>query len=185
MTGMHEVSQRERCGFTDWMDHGPWRSQSVRVALAVVVIGLGFWVAGLKTEPSQNKLDQTTATASATTNPAPDPRWHWNRPFPFYVRMGASYVAAYCIGWLFRRVVRLILVLGALGLALLGLGKLAGWDTTRTWEQLVQGSEWTRHEADAGKNYLKGLLPSASAAGVGMFMGFRRRNQTRVQVSTS
>jgi hypothetical protein len=62
--------------------------------------------------------------------------------FHFYVRMGASYVAAYCIGWLFRRLMRLILVVCALAIALLAYGKFAGWDMTHAQERVKHSGEW-------------------------------------------
>ena len=68
------------------------------------------------------------------------------------------------------------LVVGALGLLLLGYGKLAGWDMTPAQEKMKRGGEWAQREATTAKDYLRGLLPSATAAGIGMFLGFRRRN---------
>jgi hypothetical protein len=164
----------------DWFGDGPWRSKSVLAALAIVVIGLGFWISDIKTEPPQNQADQTTTDAPKITPLDSGTHWNWSKPFPFYVRMGASYVAAYCIGWLFRRVLRLILVVSVLAIALLAYGKFAGWDMTHTQEQVKHGNEWARHTATVEKDRLKSLLPSATTGAVGMFMGFWRRSQTRV-----
>ncbi len=51
----------------------------------------------------------------------------------------------YCIGWLFRRVLRLILVVSVLAIALLAYGKFTGWDMTHTQEQVQHSGEWARH----------------------------------------
>ena len=81
---------------------------------------------------------------------------------------------------LFRRVMRVILVAGALGLLLLGYGKLAGWDITATQEKMKCDGEWAQRDATIAKDYFRGLLPSATAPGIGMFLGFRRRNNSVV-----
>ncbi len=94
--------------------------------------------------------------------------------------MGASYVAAYCLGWLFRRVLRLILIVSLLVIAFLAYGRLAGLNVTQAQVQVKQSRGWARHVMVTEKDHLKGLLPSATAGAVGMFLGFRRRNQARV-----
>jgi hypothetical protein len=171
--------------FTGWTGDGPWRSKSVLAALAVVVVGLGFWCSDIKSKPSHNDTNNAAAHAPGVTASQPDgaptgPHWNWSKPFPFYVRMGASYVAGFCLGWLFRRVLRLILVVSALAIALLAYGKLAGCDMTRPQEQIKHGSEWAQHEASAKMDYLKHLLPSATTGGIGVFWGFRRRSKATV-----
>jgi uncharacterized membrane protein (Fun14 family) len=176
---MNGFSERARNIVTDWFGDGPWRSKSVLVALAVIVIGLVFWISDIKTEPPQDKIVQTTDAPKITPLDS-GTHWNWSKPFPFYVRMGASYAAAYCIGWLFRRVLRLILVVSVLAIALLAYGKFAGWDMTHTQEQVKHGNEWARHTATVEKDHLKSLLPSATAGAVGMFMGFWRRNKAGV-----
>jgi uncharacterized membrane protein (Fun14 family) len=176
---MNGFSERARNVAADWFGDGPWRSKSVLAALAAIVIGLGFWISDIKTEPFK-KADQTNTAAPKITPLDSGAHWNWSKPFPFYVRMGASYVAAYCIGWLFRRLMRLILVVCALAIALLAYGKFAGWDMTHTQEQVKHSGEWARHTATVEKDHLKSLLPSATTGAVGMFMGFWRRSQTRV-----
>ncbi len=176
-------SQSARNTAANWFGNGPWRSKSVLAALAAVGVGLGLWVSDIKNGPPQNEAGQATTNAPAITPSAAAntstsvTQWNWSKPFPLYVRMGASYVAAYCIGWLFRRVVKLILVFSVLAIAVLAYGKFAGWDMTHTQEQVKQGGEWARHTAATEKDRFKSLLPSATAGAVGTFIGFRRRNQ--------
>lgn len=176
---------------SNWFGDGPWRSKSVLAALAAVLTGLGLWISDIKSGPPQNEANPVTtntpaSTLSDSTNPAPSvTQWNWSKPFPIYVRLGASYVAAYCLGWLFRRVMKLILVVSVLAIALLAYGKFAGWDMTRTQEQVKQGGEWARHTATTEKDHLKSLLPSATAGAVGMFLGFRRRNRAGISEPTA
>jgi uncharacterized membrane protein (Fun14 family) len=168
--------------FAGWSADGPWRSKSVLAALAAVVVGLGFWCSDIKNNPRQNESSgvATNAPGITSSNPSAAPagsHWNWSKPFPFHVRMGASYVAGFCIGWFFRKLTRLIMVVTALVIALIGYGKITGCDTTHTQEQVKRSGEWAQHEAAAAENYLMHLLPSATAGGAGIFLGFRRRRK--------
>lgn len=180
---MNVFLQKTSGVFANWFGNGPWRSKSVLAALALAVVGLGFWFSDIKNNPPQNETDDAATSAPGITppNPAVAPAGahrNWSKPFPFYVRMGASYVAGFCIGWFFRKLTRLILVVGALAIALLAYGKLAGCDMTHAQERVKRGGEWAQHEATAAENYFKHVLPSATAGGVGTFLGFRRRSKT-------
>jgi uncharacterized membrane protein (Fun14 family) len=143
---------------------------------------LVFWCSDIKNGPPQNVTNKTTTNAPGITpsNPAGAPagsHWNWSKTFPVYGRMGVSYVAGFCLGWFFRKLTWLILVLSALVIALLAYGKLAGCDMTRTQEQVKRGGERMQHEATAAKDYLTHLLPSATAGGAGIFLGFRQRSK--------
>ena len=167
---------------THWVGDGPWRSKSVLAALAVVLVGAGFWFSDLRNRPSPgsaetmvtNLVGGTPAGSAAT---ATSPQRNRASPFPFYGRWSASYVAGYIIGWFFRKLTRLIMVVVALVIALLAYGKLAGCDMARAQEEAKRGGEWAQHETAAVENYLKSILPSATAGGVGTVLGFRRRGQ--------
>ena len=138
---------------------GPWRSKSVLTAFALVVLGLGFWVSDIKNGPPPSETNNTVTNAPTITSPA-NPHWNWGKPFPFYVPMGASYVAGFCIGWVFRKLIRLIVVTG-LVVALLAFGKFAGCDTTPTQEQVKQTGERSQHEVTTAKE----LSPASPAVG--------------------
>ena len=62
---------------------------------------------------------------SAGQAPA-DGGWDFSRPVPGYVRVCASYIGGFFIGWAFRRFLRLALSLVALVALLVGLGKCVG-----------------------------------------------------------
>ena len=178
---MNLFVQKARTVFTSLGADGPWRSRSVLAVLAVVVAGLGLWFSDIKSGPPSNVTGNAATNAPGITSPNPSSaparaHWNWSKPFPFYVRVGASYVAGFCVGWFIRKLTRLILVVGALVIALLAYGKLAGCDTTPAQEQVKRGDEWVQHEATAAEDYFKRLLPSATGGGAGIFLGFRRRN---------
>jgi uncharacterized membrane protein (Fun14 family) len=174
--------QKASGAFTGWLGDGPWRAKSILAALAVVIAGVGIWFHGLSSNPPAGETRSAITSSSVTTpsstasTPAGSHR-NWSKPFPFYVRMSASYVAGFCIGWFFRKLTRLILVVVALVVALLALGKFAGCDTTRMQEQVKRDGEWAQHETTTAENYLRHVLPSATTGGVGVFLGFRRRSK--------
>ena len=179
---MNVFFQKANGTFTGWAGDGPWRAKSVLAALAVVVVGLGFWCSDLKNGPPQSETNSATVNASGVTSPdtAGTPagsHWNWSKPFPFSVRLGVSYVAGYCIGWFFRKLTRLIMVVIALAIALLAYGKHAGCNVTQAQEQVKRGGEWAQREATTAGSYLLHMLPSATAGGTGIFLGFRRRGQ--------
>ena len=161
---------------------GPWRSKSVLAALAVIVLGLGFWFVDIKHSPLPDETNNPAASASGLASSghvtaSTGSRWDWGKPFPFYLRLGVSYVAGYCIGWFFRKLTRLIMVTMAMIVALLGYGKLAGCDMSHARAEVKHGEDWAQHEATTARDYLLHLLPSGTAGGAGIFLGFRRRSQ--------
>lgn len=181
---MNESPSKAFSTLTAFFGDGPWRSKSVLAALAAVLVGLGSWVADLRKDPSPNETSpapsSVPANPAADTTASPPPpaeQADASKPLPPYVPFCASYAAAYCIGWLFRKLLRLIVVTSAVVIALLAYGKFVGWDLTRTREQVTRGSKWAQHEAAEKRDYLLRLLPSAVGGGAGIFLGFRRRSK--------
>ncbi len=153
---------------------GPWRAKTVHLALFIVVVGLGFWLHGAaKGPPPPAPVGVTTPAQQAASGGG----WDFTRPVPGYVRVCASYIGGFFIGWALRRFLRLALALAALALLLVGLGKYAGWNTSPAETDVKERSLWVQHEATAAKDYLKGFLPSTSAGAVGAFRGFRRKGK--------
>ena len=171
--------------FTGWLGQGPWRSKSVLAALAVVLVGMGFWFSAVKSGPPQHPTSTapTNAPAMAPSDTAGAPAetdWNWRRPLPWYVKIGASYVLGYSIGWFFRKLLQLALIIVALAIALLAFGKYVGCDTTRARQEVKRSGEWAERQATAGEDYLKRLLPSATGGAIGTFLGFRRRGKDAI-----
>jgi uncharacterized membrane protein (Fun14 family) len=153
---------------------GPWRARTVHLCLFVVLVGLGFWVhdAAKGLPPPTHVRAYMPAEQAASGG-----SWDFSRPVPGYVRVCASYIGGFFIGWAFRRFLRLALALVALAVLLIGVGKYAGWNTSPAETEVKKRATWVRHEATAATDYLKGLLPSTTAGAVGAFLGFRRKGK--------
>jgi uncharacterized membrane protein (Fun14 family) len=180
---VNTFAQRAYSLLFGWAGDGPWRSKSVLAALAAVLVGLWSWCSDLKNSSPQPEANVVATNAAVITpaNPAAVPagtHWNWSKPLPAYVRLGASYVAGFCIGWFFRKLIRIVVVVAALVIALLVFGKYAGCDTAPAQERVKRGGEWAQHEATVTQDYLMHLLPSATGGGAGIFLGFRRRSKS-------
>lgn len=152
---------------------GPWRAKTVWVAVLITVVGFGLWVRDAAKGGSEVPAANEISTSSAGT--AESTRWNFSDPLPGYVQVSGSCIGGFILGWLFRRFIRLALALAALLALLVGVGKYAGWDSSKAADKIKSGTAWVGREAAEARNYLSGMLPSASAAGIGGFLGLRRR----------
>ncbi len=143
----------------------PWRSRTVRFAALVAVIGIGFWL--------KHAFQSEGAPNGASTGGGV----HFDRPIPGYVRMAVSYIGGFLIGWTFRRFVKITLIVVASIVVWLGIAKFAGCDTTAFRQRIEHDAETAKEKAAHERDYLKGLLPSGTAAGLGVFWGFWRRSR--------
>ena len=178
---MNPILSKEVGAVRGWTADGPWRSKSVLVALLAILAGAGVWFSDVKKAALQNTgantITNSQVAASSTGGTPGIAQWDWHRPFPVYVPVGISYVAGFCIGWFFRKLLHIVVVVVALIVALLALGKYVGWNTAAEQERVKRGGEWVQHEATATQDYLRHLLPSAAGGGAGAFFGFRRRSK--------
>lgn len=140
----------------------PWRSKTVRFAALVVVIGMGFWI--------KHAFQGNTDSASGGGI-------HFNQPVPWYARLGISYIGGFLIGWTFRRFIRITFLIVCSVIALMAFAKFAGCDGTAFRTRVEHEAETAREKAREQRDYLKRLLPSGTAAGVGVFWGFWRRSR--------
>jgi uncharacterized membrane protein (Fun14 family) len=152
------------------------------VAVVVTLFGFRSWIPDVRSDPQPDDhvFGMTNAPVVAPADaPAESPASEsgGNQPLPGYAKLSASYVVGCCIGWFFRRLTRLILVVCGLVIALLGFGRLVGLDTSSAKGQVGQGRDWAQHQLVTAKESLERVLPSAAGGGVGMFMGFRRRRR--------
>jgi uncharacterized membrane protein (Fun14 family) len=153
---------------------GPWRAKTVLLACFVVVVGFGFWMRDVAKGPPPPAPAHVVAPSNQSASGG---GWDFARPFPGYVRVCVSYIGGFFIGWVFRRFIRLALALAALAVLVVGLGKYAGWNLAPVETEVKKKATWVQHEAATASDYLKHLLPSASAGAVGAFLGFRRRDK--------
>ncbi len=152
----------------------PWRSKTVRFALLVVVLGMAFWVKGLfgANHPAPN-----SATGDASSASHGFLGLNFGEPIPWYVRVCVSYIGGFLLGWTFRRFIRILMIITVLIIGALGLGRFAGCDTTSLKTKVGHEADVAKEKAKQERDYLKHLLPSAFAAGFGVFYGFWRRSR--------
>jgi uncharacterized membrane protein (Fun14 family) len=179
---MNPILSKEVGAVRGWAADGPWRSKSVLVAVVAILVGGAAWFSDVKKAAPQNMNANAVTNAQATMSTGAGgatggAQWNWHRPLPIYVPVCISYVAGFCIGWFFRKLLHIVVVVVALIVGLLALGKHVGWDTTAEQEKVKHGGEWVQHEVTATENYLRHLLPSAAGGGAGAFFGFRRRSR--------
>jgi uncharacterized membrane protein (Fun14 family) len=179
---MNPILSKEVGAVRGWAADGPWRSKSVLAALLAVLVGGGVWFSDVKKAASQNTnanaITNSQAGVSANTGGTwSGAQWDWHRPLPIYVPACISYVAGFCIGWFFRKLLHIVVVVVALIVGLLALGKHVGLNTTAEQEKVKRGGEWVQHEVTSTEDYLRHLLPSAAGGGAGAFFGFRRRSR--------
>ncbi|MBL8763828.1 MAG: FUN14 domain-containing protein [Phycisphaerae bacterium] len=96
---------------------------------------------------------------------------------PATFRFGFSFLAGFGIAYAFKKFVRAVFIVAALGAAGFLAAKYFGllsldWSVAQA--QMEEGVELARSHADRIKGFLTGYLPSGAAAVVGMFMGVRR-----------
>lgn len=97
---------------------------------------------------------------------------------PALMRFGGSYLGGFFIGWIFRRFVKLAIMLAGGALLIIGVLKGTGW-ITLDWASLEAWVHQTLASLQTGaeglKQVLMGYLPSAGSAGAGLFVGFRKK----------
>jgi uncharacterized membrane protein (Fun14 family) len=166
--------QRVR-SFLGLTSDGPWRAKTVLIAGLTIVAGLGLWLHAVVTVQPPAGAD--AATLSDISQRATETQFDWSKPMPRYVKAAISYIGGFFIGWTFRRFIGVAVALGVLILGLLAFGKYTGWDTSAAQEKVKNTGELVQREAGNLKDQLQTMLPSATAVGVGAFLGFRRRHR--------
>lgn len=135
----------------------PWHALSVRIAIALTVLGGVFWGYARSTD---------SANAASLGEYA-----------PAMMRFGVSFLGGFAIGWTMRRFLKwTILIVGVIGVGIFLLRKTGVIDLP--WDQIQgdveEGSTWLRTQVGSARDVLKGYLPSGVAAVVGIFLGMRR-----------
>lgn len=159
----------------------PWKARSVWFALALMLLGGGLWVKDrTQVEPpsaaATSRASRFSDSASTETQSSGGRDLKSSAPAAF--RFGASYVGGFFLGWALRRFLKGTLLLSGAAIVLIALGKKFGWlelDWVAMESHVRHGLAWLQGEAGAFKQFITGYLPSAGAAGVGAFLGFRRK----------
>lgn len=166
---------------TSGSDRPPWQAKTVWVALALMLFGAGLWIKDRASRdnpaiPAPTGGSQFSDSAATGTPSAGQRKLAPSAPATF--RFGASYLGGFFLGWTLRRFLKLTLVLSGAAFVLIALARKFGWfevDWAAVEGHVRHSLAWLQGEAGAFKEFITGYLPSAGAAGVGMFLGFRRK----------
>lgn len=96
---------------------------------------------------------------------------------PALFRFGASYIGGFFIGWLFRKSLKLALLLGGAATIAIATAKHTGLinvDWAGIEAHVSHSLDWARHGLGAAKSFLTGYLPSTAAGFLGLYKGARR-----------
>lgn len=134
---------------------GAWRSKVMRLCLLFLVLGLAWWIYAV-TRKSDGSTSQVEDSAM--------------------FRLGFSYVAAFIIGYVFKKFIKLMALLAAVAIGGIGLMKGLGWiqlDWASMELHVRESLAWVTGKAEAFKTFLMGYLPSTGAGTVGLWRGVR------------
>jgi uncharacterized membrane protein (Fun14 family) len=154
----------------------PWKAKSLWAAMAMALVGGGFYLNSYLSPISSTQVDSSGSGGAVLTQSAPDQTSQAG--LPLTLRLGVSYMSGFLVGWVFRRFIRLSILLSTGALGLVALGRKLGWidlDWTLMEGHVHHATAWVQGGAGALKDFLEGLLPSAGSAGVGVLFGFRRK----------
>lgn len=155
----------------------PWQSKTLWIAAGLALLGLVLWMTVPREEPpptakpGQTTLAQASGEAVAT-------KVHTLQGSPALFRFGISYIAGFALGYGLRRFVKLTLLLSVVAFVALFFLRKSGWldlDWSVVEDHLSDSFAWLRGQAEALKVFATGYVPSAVAAGVGLFLGARWR----------
>jgi uncharacterized membrane protein (Fun14 family) len=132
----------------------PFSAKSVWAAISLLVGGGGAMAAG----PPDNALAA----------------WLQGQA-PAVMTIAGSYLGGFFIGWGARRTIKLTSIIAGIALALIGLFVSWGWDGSAVQSWVNSTSAWVGESIEGAGRDLIALLPSASAAGAGGVLGFRRK----------
>jgi len=94
---------------------------------------------------------------------------------PAVMTISGSYLAGFFIGWGARRTIRMTSIITGIALAIIGLLVSWGWDGTAVQSWVNSANAWVGESIEGAGRYLVSMLPSATAAGAGGVLGFRRK----------
>jgi uncharacterized membrane protein (Fun14 family) len=132
----------------------PFTAKSVLLAGALFIGALGYWVAGADKNAAASWLQ---AAAPGT------------------MAVSGSYLGGFFIGWGARRTIKVTSIVAGIVLAVIGLFVSWGLDGSTVQSWVNSGTAWIGQSVEGAGRYLVALLPSATAAGAGGILGFKRK----------
>jgi len=153
---------------------GLLRSKSLWLALLITLAGAVWWAYSAVTAPKA----APSPGASALVDPgssAGDARVTTEAPGAF--RYGASFIGAFLIAYVLKKVIKSVLLIAALligGIMALKYFGILNYDWSNARHQVEQGVGYAREEGEKYRTLVMGYLPSSLAAGAGAIFGARR-----------
>ncbi len=155
----------------------PWQAKTLWVAAGLTLLGLVLWVAVPQETPPPAPMSGQATLAEASGGAVASSVYS-AQGSPALFRFGLSYIAGFFLGYGLRRFVKVTLILSALAFGAIFFMRKAGWielDWSSVESHLSDSFAWLKGQAEALKVFVTGYVPSAAAAGVGLFLGARWR----------
>ena len=144
----------------------PGRKRSLRRPLRSPFTSKSMLVAGATLLGSGGLLLATPDQGSAAS---------WFQQYaPAIMTLAASFLGGYFLGWGAKRTLRVTTIVAAVAIGLIGLLAKFGIDASAVESWINATAGWMGQNLDEAQRYLTTLLPSATAAGTGVVLGFRR-----------
>lgn len=162
-------------------ERAPWQAKTVWIALGLMLLGGGLWIkdrAQTNKSPAPSPPVASQFSDSSATGAPANRRDEMKSSASATFRFGSSYVGGFFLGWMFRRFLKLTLIVSGAAIVLIELARKWGWfelDWAAVEGHVRHSLAWLQGEAGAFKQFITGYLPSVGAAGVGAFLGFRRK----------
>ncbi|MBL9150766.1 MAG: FUN14 domain-containing protein [Phycisphaerae bacterium] len=155
------------------------RSKPLWIAFLATVLSAAWWIYRDVSAPPAAPTSESGAksglvagvTAGSPTAPAERPA------SPVTFRMGISFMAGFAVMWLFRKFLKVTLIVGGTVVAIIAVLKATGLislDWSQVEADMQGGIDAASKQATAFKDFVVAALPSGASAAVGGFFGFRR-----------
>jgi len=132
----------------------PFTAKSVLLAGALFISAFGYWITGADKDAAASWLQSAVPGTMAVTG---------------------SYLGGFFIGWGARRTIKITSIVAGIVLAVIGLFVSWGLDGSTVQSWVNSGTAWIGQSVEGAGRYLVALLPSATAAGAGGILGFKRK----------
>lgn len=177
---MSRIKERHQLPGSSWKLLG--------VAMLAMLVSVVWWVAAPDEAPTASVAElgrDSTATGPASglmatpgTNQSSDDAPAARRTAPLAFRMGFSFFVGFAVAFALRSVLTVaVTVIGFAFLVAFGLHYAGLIDVS--WEAIAGRFEtlqaWLWGQVESVRAFAKGVLPSATAATLGLFAGWRRK----------
>lgn len=146
--------------------------------MLVTILGAASWVYSAATgsaPPATPENPNAVSTLSAEQTPASER--FIDKSAPRAVRYGLSFIGAFFIAYLVKKVIKSVLIVAGLVIAAIAALKYFGlfeYDWNSAQQQVEQGVELAKQESGRLAKLATEYLPSSLAGGVGAIMGAKR-----------